>query len=184
MGADGSNQRRLMETPTQDSEPAWSRDGTKIAFVRLVSNVDEIFVANANGTGVRRLTSSSFSEGNLSPIWLLNDVFVFYASKVTGNWEIWRIEAESGINRFQVTTNGGNKRNLVFTPSGSILFDWHISTGNATCTGCSPTDARCSTLRIVGTLSTRVPIHLPATNTSSSSGRSQARTLTRRSYTS
>jgi|GEM_PF-3577947 len=126
MAADGSNQSRLMETPTQDSEPAWSRDGTKIAFVRQVSNVGEVYIADADGTNTHRLTSSSFSEGNLSPTWGPNDVFLFYASKATGNWEIWRMEPETGINKFQVTRNGGNKGNPTFTADGFVLFDWDI----------------------------------------------------------
>lgn len=40
MNPDGSDQQRLTEDPASDTEPAWSADGKKIAFVsdRLTGN--------------------------------------------------------------------------------------------------------------------------------------------------
>jgi hypothetical protein len=38
-----------------DSRPVWSPDGTRIAFTRAVSSGRYLEVANANGTGLRRL---------------------------------------------------------------------------------------------------------------------------------
>jgi len=40
------------------SDAAWSPDGTKIAFVRTVRGDADIYVASADGTAVRRLTSN------------------------------------------------------------------------------------------------------------------------------
>ena len=41
------------------TDPAWSPDGTKIAFVRRLAHGNaEIFVADANGTHARRLTTN------------------------------------------------------------------------------------------------------------------------------
>jgi Tol biopolymer transport system component len=75
------------DTPTQfltnndllDSEPAWSPDGTRIAFVRGKEEAcslgcspskrssHEIYLMNADGSGVTRLTHNQVGEG--SPAW-------------------------------------------------------------------------------------------------------------------
>jgi Tol biopolymer transport system component len=58
MNADGSSVRKLTHavTPLGDAQPAWSPDGTKIAFVVLrqpPSNEPAAHVMNADGTNVR-----------------------------------------------------------------------------------------------------------------------------------
>ena len=50
MNADGTGQTRLTNNTEFDNYPAWSPDGTKIAFEsQRLDNVD-IYVMNANGT--------------------------------------------------------------------------------------------------------------------------------------
>jgi Tol biopolymer transport system component len=54
MNADGSGQRRLTHFGRQ---ARWSPDGTKIAFWRgRVDGNRDIFVMNADGSGLRNLT--------------------------------------------------------------------------------------------------------------------------------
>ena len=64
MSADGSDQRRLTRNPADDgvgylgwSSSAWSPDGREIAFASQRDGNDEIYVMNADGSGVRRLTN-------------------------------------------------------------------------------------------------------------------------------
>jgi TolB protein len=77
MNADGSAVRQLtqLERPTssEDHEPVWSPSGKQIAFVRLNStakprNRQAIFVMNADGSGVRRVTPWSLNAGD-HPDW-------------------------------------------------------------------------------------------------------------------
>ncbi|MEZ5102401.1 MAG: hypothetical protein R3C15_21885 [Thermoleophilia bacterium] len=74
---EGGRPRRLLPTPTDrrwggDSEPSWSPDGTRIAFARARVGrgegevVSSIYVARADGTGLRRLTRSGDAT---SPTW-------------------------------------------------------------------------------------------------------------------
>ena len=74
MNADGSGLRNVTRTPSNDLGPAWSPDGRAIAFVQMIQgkcapsgpgtpcgNNYETFlsVVNADGSGLRRLTTQS-----------------------------------------------------------------------------------------------------------------------------
>jgi Tol biopolymer transport system component len=62
MDADGSDGRRLSRIAGW-GPPAWSPDGTTIAFVR---DTRAIYVVNVDGSGQRRLRSKTF-DGRSSP---------------------------------------------------------------------------------------------------------------------
>jgi Tol biopolymer transport system component len=55
MNADGSNVERL--TYAGGWVPAWSPDGSSIAFAGRAGNQGEVFVMNADGTGAVNLTN-------------------------------------------------------------------------------------------------------------------------------
>jgi TolB protein len=71
--------QRLTHNTVIDSNPAWSQDGSRIVFVRghgigtlffgapEKRSRGEIYVINADGTGLTRLTHNSVGEG--SPAW-------------------------------------------------------------------------------------------------------------------
>jgi Tol biopolymer transport system component len=80
MNADGTGLRRLTRNAAlgPSADPAWSPDGRKLVFVerverggapcRPVGRCDnEIYVLNADGTGLRRLTRNAVADG--SPVW-------------------------------------------------------------------------------------------------------------------
>ena len=50
MNPDGSNQTRLTFHPSPDGDPAWSADGSKIAFNSGRDGNFEIYVMNADGS--------------------------------------------------------------------------------------------------------------------------------------
>jgi serine/threonine protein kinase/Tol biopolymer transport system component len=70
MNADGSNVRRLTDNPAQDSEPAWSPDGTQLAFTsdRDQAGYTQVYIMNADGSNVRQVTFSTDSSYS-SPAW-------------------------------------------------------------------------------------------------------------------
>jgi dipeptidyl aminopeptidase/acylaminoacyl peptidase len=72
VAADGSDLRRLTEG--SDGQPAWSHDGSRIAFSRRVPSGQrypeferELFVMNADGSGITRVTNRI--GGNYDPSW-------------------------------------------------------------------------------------------------------------------
>ena len=67
MNADGTAQTNLTNNPAEDILPAWSPDGTKIAFQsRRGGVVPEIYVMNADGTGLVNLTNNPTIDGAVS----------------------------------------------------------------------------------------------------------------------
>ena len=94
MDPDGGNVRQIThnEGPCdhvcsdEDSQPAWSPYGTRIAFTSNRDDNVNIYVVNADGSGVERLT---FGFGAFSPVWSpdgemiafsdLHDLFVMRA---------------------------------------------------------------------------------------------------------
>ena len=67
MNADGSGVTRLTHNLAWDGSPAWSPDGSKIAFTRWATGPEDIYVMNADGGGVTRLTRYLGSDED--PAW-------------------------------------------------------------------------------------------------------------------
>ena len=78
MHADGSDVKQLTHDPAEDSRPAWSPDGRSIAFhstrdrktagTSSITSSLEIYVMDADGSNVRRLTTNQYFDGH--PDWL------------------------------------------------------------------------------------------------------------------
>lgn len=84
--ADGKHVRRLTKKRGDTStpaglffqiEPSWSADGSKLAFVSRRDGKFHVYVMNADGTGVRRLTDSAKDDHN--PSWSPDGTRVVYS---------------------------------------------------------------------------------------------------------
>jgi Tol biopolymer transport system component len=65
MNADGSGVQNLTNYPAAyDLQPAWSPDGSTIAFVSFRTGNSEIYVMNADGTAPRNLTQNPLVPGS------------------------------------------------------------------------------------------------------------------------
>jgi Tol biopolymer transport system component len=90
MDADGSNIVQLTSDSYEDSEPRFSADGMRIAFVRGVNSNQpdprdwyrQIFIMNADGTGIGALTGPS--EIDHHPAFFKNGTRLLYDSNQLG----------------------------------------------------------------------------------------------------
>lgn len=108
---DGSNVKRITFAGVFNSSPSWSPDGKKIAFSGQSDDHFDVFVMNADGTGMIRLTSAKKPNGgwasNEDPSFSPDGRFVMYTSNRTGKNQIY-ISTADGTEERRVTNDSHN----------------------------------------------------------------------------
>jgi Tol biopolymer transport system component len=119
-----------------DAYPAWSPDGTNIAFSSYRDGEPEIYVMNADGNGMNRLTTNQAHEW-FGPSWSPDGTHIAFKSNRDGNDEIYVMNAD-GSGQTRLTNNPANDREPSWSPDGlHIVFesdrdgDWEIYKMNA-----------------------------------------------------
>jgi TolB protein len=107
--------------------PAWSSDGSKLAFSSSMRGDPEIFVSDPSGANPKRVTS--FQGGNVSPVWNpKTGQQLAYVSGRTGLPQIFISEAD-GTN-VQRMTETGYAVSPSWSPNGQLLaFAWRRNYG-------------------------------------------------------
>jgi TolB protein len=110
-----------------NQSPAWSGDGTKLAFSSSRSGDPEIWVANADGSNLHKLTS--FRGPDVSPTWNpRTNAQIAWVSGRTGLPQIYIMD-QDGAN-IQRMTDGGYATSPSWSPSGQFLtFSWNRKYG-------------------------------------------------------
>lgn len=107
--------------------PAWSSDGTQVAFSSSRSGDSEIWVADANGGGAHRITS--LKGPNVSPTWnpKTNAQIAFTGGR-TGEPQIYVMGADGS--NIQRMTDGGYAVSPSWSPNGGLLtYAWNRKYG-------------------------------------------------------
>ncbi len=121
MNADGSDQVRLTDDPGTDALPAWSPDGTKIAFISDRDGGEtEIYVMNTDGTDQQNLTNDASRD--TAPSWSPNGTKIVYMSDRSGSAEIYTMNADGSNQAYPggVSAAGSEPQ---FSPDGTkIVF--------------------------------------------------------------
>jgi TolB protein len=110
-----------------NQSPAWSSDGSKIAFSSSRSGDPEIWVADANGGNLHKLTA--FRGPDVSPTWNpRTNTQLSWVSGRTGLPQIYIMDQDGANN--QRLTDGGYAISPSWAPNGAMLtFSWNRKYG-------------------------------------------------------
>ncbi len=142
---DGSDLRRLTNSPGYDAESTISRDGKKIVFTSMRNGDLDIYTMNADGSDVRQLTHELGYDGGA--FFSYDGKKIVYRSQQPktpeeiadykdllsrglirpGNLEIWVMDAD-GSHKRQITHNGAANFAPYFFPDGKrIIFASNVA---------------------------------------------------------
>jgi Tol biopolymer transport system component len=124
---DGTERRTLVGGPGLDIDPAWSPDGTRIAWVTVYQGKGEVYVANADGSAPRRLTEIGPDS---SPAWSPDSTRIAFS--------------RGGVIHVVAASGGAPPRQLVSRSSGGMFKPSWSPDGRAIAMESLPPSARSS----------------------------------------
>jgi serine/threonine protein kinase len=91
MRPDGSDLRQLTFGPGNKTQPRWSPDGKRIAFVSDVDGNKEIYIMNADGSHVTNLTNDSSDD--YDPAWSPDgSILAFTTTRYVGQTQVYLMD--------------------------------------------------------------------------------------------
>jgi Tol biopolymer transport system component len=131
MDADGSNRRRLVTDgdTAEENSPAWSPDGSRVAFSSFRDGNWEIYVVSVDGSGLTRLTEDEPCCGNrfdAHPEWSPDGSRIYFHtdrdtnSDFTHNFEIYSMDP-GGSELTNLTRSPENEGRSTLSPDGTKI---------------------------------------------------------------
>jgi len=101
--------QRLTTDPRDDFYPAWSVDGSKLAFYSFRTGKRDVWAMDADGSNQEQVTSDA--GHNRAPQWSPDGQSIVYHSDKTGRSEVFIVSRDQRSGRWstprQLTTDGG-----------------------------------------------------------------------------
>jgi TolB protein len=123
---DGYNPQTLLTSDQPIMSPAWSPDGSEVAYVSFESGQSEIFTHNIR-TGIRK-SRSKHAGLNGAPAWSPDGTKLALTLSKDGNSEIYILQLKSGKLQ-RVTNHWSIDTEAVWTPDGKSVIYTSSRTG-------------------------------------------------------
>ncbi len=119
MSADGTRQVQLTSGTAADTQPAWSPDGTRIAFARSLGGCcSDIYVMDADGTNVTQVTTGPDPDN--APTWSPDGTQLAFHSLRGANYDIYKVNV-NGTGETRLTTDAGFDMEPDWSPDGTKI---------------------------------------------------------------
>ena len=124
--AEGKNPKALTEETSNASYPAWSPDGTKIAFSSDRTGVMNVYVMDADGSNVKALTAGKLASR--VPAWSPDGKSLLFCRAARVGQEICSVPAAGG--EVKVIDCGGDGWDPAWSPDGKKIAFVSFRAGN------------------------------------------------------
>jgi Tol biopolymer transport system component len=114
--------------PAGGGEPTWSPDGQRLAFSSSLSGDAEVYVVNADGTGLTNITHTPGGDG--SPTWSPDGSRIAFHSVRDGHSEVY-VAAADGGGAVNITQNPALDFRPRWSPVASVIAFGSDRDGNA-----------------------------------------------------
>jgi beta propeller repeat protein len=111
----------LVTSPSDDWLPVWSPDGTKILFSSDRTGTYNIWVMDADGNNLKRLTTTDFAAA-VVPDWSPDGTQILFNSNQGsgGGWDFWVMNSD-GSNQTQITFDHADYGHPRWSPDGTRI---------------------------------------------------------------
>lgn len=118
--ADGVNAQEAFGSNEPIISPAWSPDGTRLAYVSFESRKPVIYVHEIS-TGTRRVVAN-FRGSNSAPSWSPDGKTLAVALSLSGIQQIYLVNADASGTPRRLTHSNAIDTEPVFSPDGQFLY--------------------------------------------------------------
>jgi len=117
MDMDGHGAGAIIKNKSINLSPAWSPDGSRIAFTSYIKNNPDLYIASSGGGRMKRISMGGGS--NITPAWAPGGGRIAFSSSVGG-----------AANLYTVSSNGGRASRLTVSPTIDISPDYSPDGGS------------------------------------------------------
>ena len=119
VGLEGGEAVPIVTSPGYDTGVAWSSDGTRIAFSSERDGDEEIYVANADGSGELQVTDLPGVDATHAA-WSPDGDRISFVALDGEQWDVWIVNAD-GTDLVKLTPSDRDDGPAIWSPDGKLL---------------------------------------------------------------